>query len=525
MPTSAADTEIAYAGNGVTQAFAFPFEIRKAAHFEATIDGVASTGYTLSGLGVDTGGTCTFTTPPASLAVVVLARVVPYARSDYDYQEGGELAAATLDEDIDDENMQIQQLATISRRSLRAPRGETMIELPSAADRANTTLYFDATGTPTAVNTTGSTAVSSAMEPVVTAADLDAARRLLGVQLGGPSNISLSISAAAGALTIALKGDDGADHSAGNPGLISTYVHPGDATKTSALAITSAQSETIPAGATLGAIANTPFRVWVAAVNVSGTLRIAVINPMLVFAGFPHGAEFGVANLPGIGIAELKADLNGSSNTAGTFYFQGGGSGVQRVYMLLGFMEYRTGLATPGTWVAPDATFVWRPGVPTPGSVMNIYGVRTSAVDTGIVPLPIDDTIPQSTEGDEFMVASSYVADSLPYSRECNLLSVRASGVFASSNTDNAIAAALFINSNLDACAAAVGSRPATAGARCQVIVEYFGPNSDAGGPIVAVTMRAGTNSAGTTTFNGSAGVRTFGGRMASQIECREIMT
>jgi hypothetical protein len=156
---------------------------------------------------------------------------------------------------------------------------------------------------------------------------------------------------------------------------------------------------------------------------------------------------------------------------------------------------------------------------------MNIYGVRTSAVDTGVVPLPIDDTIPQSTEGDEFMVAGSFVADSLPYSRECNLLSVRASGVFASSNTDNAIAAALFINSNLDACAAAVGSRPATAGDRCQVVIEYLGPNNDGGGPIVAVTMRAGTASAGTTTFNGSAGVRTFGGRMASQIECHEIMT
>ena len=39
------------------------------------------------------------------------------------------------------------------------------------------------------------------------------------------------------------------------------------------------------------------------------------------------------------------------------------------------------------------------------------------------------------------------------------------------------------------------------------------------------ITLRAGTNSAGTTTFNGSAGARTFGGRMGSQIVCEEIMT
>lgn len=39
------------------------------------------------------------------------------------------------------------------------------------------------------------------------------------------------------------------------------------------------------------------------------------------------------------------------------------------------------------------------------------------------------------------------------------------------------------------------------------------------------ITLRAGTNSAGTTTFNGSAGARTFGGRMASHVIAQEIMT
>jgi len=39
------------------------------------------------------------------------------------------------------------------------------------------------------------------------------------------------------------------------------------------------------------------------------------------------------------------------------------------------------------------------------------------------------------------------------------------------------------------------------------------------------ITLRAGTNSAGTTTFNGSAGARTLGGRMASHVIAQEIMT
>jgi hypothetical protein len=527
MPTSAADTEIAYAGNGVTQAFAFPFEVRKASHFEATIDGVVTTAYTLSGLGVDAGGTCTFTVAPTALAVIVLARVVPYARSDFDYQEGGELAAATLDDDIDDENMQIQQLATISRRSIRAPRGETLAELPSAADRANTTLYFDATGAPTAVNTTGSTAVSSAMEPVVTAADLETARNLMGVQFAGPSNISIEASASAGALTISLKGDDGNDHSASNPGSVTTFSTATGAGQLSQMTLTSAQAITVPSGADVGAVAGVPFRLWIAAFNRAGVFRLAVINPLQVFAGFPHGVDFNVVNLPGWGYSDSIATLDTASDQSGFFYMTSPAGAVPRAYMLLGCVEYHAGLATPGTWTTPSSVCVWRPGMPTPGQTLMTYGKRINAVATGTTVLPIDDTIPTSSEGVEFLTCGNGFANLSPFSLSCNLLSVRASLVLASSNTDNVIGAAMFFDTEVDAVAAGVASRPATAGAMCQVDVEYLGSNINAAGTseIGEVKIRAGTASAGTTTFNGTAGARRFGGRMGSQIVVQQIMT
>ena len=203
MPTSAADTEITYIGNGVTIAFPFPFEVSKASHFEATIDGAVVTAYTLSGLGVDAGGTCTFTTPPDSLAEIVLARVAPYARTDFDYQEGGELAANTLDEDVDRTVQLSQQLATTLKRVPKVKRGDLTKSLDLVPE-ASKLLAWDASAaglvnvdvtdvSPSSVVTT------SYGQSLMTAADKDAARDLLGIRglpqdiVGGRLNLGNSV--------------------------------------------------------------------------------------------------------------------------------------------------------------------------------------------------------------------------------------------------------------------------------------------------------------------------------------------
>lgn len=203
MPTSAADTEITYIGNGVTIAFPFPFEISKASHFEATIDGAVVTAYTLSGLGVDAGGTCSFTDPPASLAEIVLARVAPYARTDFDYQEGGELAANTLDEDVDRTVQLSQQLATTLKRVPKVKRGDLTKSLDLVPE-ASKLLAWDASAaglvnvdvtdvSPSSVVTT------SYGQSLMTAADKDAARDLLGIRglpqdiVGGRLNLGNSV--------------------------------------------------------------------------------------------------------------------------------------------------------------------------------------------------------------------------------------------------------------------------------------------------------------------------------------------
>lgn len=519
MPVKAADTEITYTGDGVSTAFPFPFEVAVAGDFAATLDGSTTTAYSLSGLGVDTGGTCTFSVAPSPGAAVVLYRNAAYDRQLVDYQSGGEFAADTVDADMDRTVMLTQQLATLFGRSLRGPRGTPLNELPSAASRANTTLYFDASGQPTVVNSTGSTSVSLAMQPVVTASTVDVGRAVLGADYFGASNVTFAVSANAGALTIALKGNDGNDHSAGNPG----YVSFNGTEKT----LTSALSLTIPSTATLGAIANIPFRVWVVlCYRAALTPSIGVINPLKISAGFPADQTFDIEPLSSYGQTPSYDVMSIAADSPGFIYESGiTATIVDLQYAVLGYIDFTAGLATPGTWIA-GTPWKWAPGVPLPGQPARVYGRRSSAVATGATVLPIDDTIPQNTEGVSFMSATDPLAGLATLSSPCNLLHVTVEAELASSNTDTAIAGAIFLNSDANAAAVALAARPATANVGCHLTLDYIGPNVDASVVQVStVTFRAGTASAGTTTFNGSAGVRRFGGKMSSQMICQEIMT
>lgn len=135
MPLIAADTEIRYTASG-SAVYVLPCEIEVASDFVAEIDGVATSAYTLSGVGLDTGVTCTFDVAPSIGAEIVLARVAPYDRQRYDYQLG-DFNPDTIDADIDRMGMLVQQLATILKRVPRAKRGRLDLALelePSAGE-------------------------------------------------------------------------------------------------------------------------------------------------------------------------------------------------------------------------------------------------------------------------------------------------------------------------------------------------------------------------------------------------------
>lgn len=203
MPVTDQTTTNTYTGNGVTTVFAYSFKALAEADITVTVDGTTktlTTDYTLSGIGTANGGNVTFVTAPASDAEVVITRDMDFTR-DIDYQDNGDLLAATLDEDVDRTVMLIQQIRQIVRRAIRAPVAETSVdELPSADDRASKYLAFDADGQPVATSgTTSDIIVSAFIETLLDDANAAAARATLGAFASAGGNLSGMLVEAEGA--------------------------------------------------------------------------------------------------------------------------------------------------------------------------------------------------------------------------------------------------------------------------------------------------------------------------------------
>jgi hypothetical protein len=147
------------------------------------------------------------------------------------------------------------------------------------------------------------------------------------------------------------------------------------------------------------------------------------------------------------------------------------------------------------------------------GSVVQIVNTQTGAVDTGTTALPYDDTIPQNTEGDEYMTLSitpTSTTNKLKIDVVCNIsnsfASTKCVGLFQDS-TANALAAVAEAQSGNNYITNFKFTYYMTAGTTSETTFK----------------VRAGAHSAGTTTFNGVNGARIFGGVMASSITITEI--
>jgi hypothetical protein len=149
------------------------------------------------------------------------------------------------------------------------------------------------------------------------------------------------------------------------------------------------------------------------------------------------------------------------------------------------------------------------------GAVVQVVNFQTGALATGTGTIPADDTIPQNTEGNEFMTLAVTPTSST------NILQIDVVFFGATSSAGlSVILAALFQDSNVNAIACGMGL---CATANGQVGIRFT--HRMVAGTTSATTfrLRVGGNGAGTTTFNGSGGARYFGGTMASSITITEI--
>ncbi|MGL4297336.1 MAG: hypothetical protein ACRCTG_16630 [Aestuariivirga sp.] len=147
-----------------------------------------------------------------------------------------------------------------------------------------------------------------------------------------------------------------------------------------------------------------------------------------------------------------------------------------------------------------------------PGDVVQVVNTQTGAVATTTTVMPFDDTIPQITEGGEFMTRT------ITPTSAANML--RIDVVFnGSPNAASYVTAALFKDS--DANALAVGTHYAGNGEYAQTVFTFFmqaGTTS-----LTTFRVRAGQHVGGTLTMNGDGGARRLGGLLFSSITITEI--
>jgi hypothetical protein len=143
--------------------------------------------------------------------------------------------------------------------------------------------------------------------------------------------------------------------------------------------------------------------------------------------------------------------------------------------------------------------------------ILQIVGNTDGALQSfvGATTTPVDDTIPQNTEGNQVM------SQTITPSSTTNVLRIRATVNFSHSAASSASVAALHQNGVSNALSVA-HCFIATAGGTAQLVIDHTmlaGTTST-----ITFTIRVGSDKAGDITFNGAAGTRRYGGVSGSAI-------
>jgi hypothetical protein len=245
-------------------------------------------------------------------------------------------------------------------------------------------------------------------------------------------NIGIAATVAAKALTVALKGADGNNPSATNPVVIGFRNATLTTGTPSVRTITGALSVVLSSGSTLGFTAAEVGRIYVWAIDNAGTVELALSRTADIF--------------PESNLVSTTAEGGaGGADSASVIYSTTARSNV--ACRCIGYIEITTG-AVAGEWDnAPTKIQVMGPGVNRTGNIVQTaYTSLTTSGSTSTI-IPVDNTIPQNTEGAEVITVSI-----TPQSAS-NKLCVEAFIPVVDASTGIAITAAIFRDSTVNAIA------------------------------------------------------------------------
>ena len=172
-----------------------------------------------------------------------------------------------------------------------------------------------------------------------------------------------------------------------------------------------------------------------------------------------------------------------------------------------------TAIAGSNTITLPAETGTLRSTVSS-GTVLQVVSTQTGAVATGTTSIPFDDTIPQNTEGDQYMTLAI-----TPRSATSTLL-INVVWFGGNSSIDY-ITCALFQDSAASALAAVTQVNGNANWPLLDVLNHQMTSGTTSS---TTFKVRVGRASAGTITFNGISSARYFGGVAASSITITEVV-
>ena len=346
------------------------------------------------------------------------------------------------------------------------------------------------TGTPTVPTAAVGTDSTQAASTAYVQTELDNFTFPFGTQ-----NIGLATAVASNALTIDVRTKDLGDATATDQVQIVFRNSTATTGDYNVRTVSGSLDITIPDGATLGFTNSETGFIYVYAIDNSGTVEMAVTKRAL----FEEGATLNTTV------------LDTSSDSATVLYSTTARTGVP--IRLIGRMKVQTG-ATAGEWGnAPSILSLWQIGMKRTNEIVQVLYSQTGANATGTTVMVLDDTIPQITEGIEFMTLAVTPTDSE------NTLLIESQGN-SSHNSAATVIMALFQDATANALAAIQHSETIANFTRL-----IFISHSMAAGTTSSTTfrIRIGESIAGTTSFNGIGGARDLGGVMNSYIKITEL--
>jgi hypothetical protein len=149
------------------------------------------------------------------------------------------------------------------------------------------------------------------------------------------------------------------------------------------------------------------------------------------------------------------------------------------------------------------------------GSIVQVVNYQTGATASGTTSIPFDDTIPQKTEGDEYMTLA------ITPTSATNKLRITVVVAGHDDSGQNKVCVALFQDTTADALACSGGYISVTAGSGIPPITfsHYMTSGTTSS---TTFKVRAGVV-AGTYYFNGNSSGRRYGGALASSITIEEV--